>query len=335
MWLKFAQDNLDDDIPGLAGKPWRDIGEDELIEDEKYFSWMKQYYNPDGTEIPHDSKYHQESLIDHIRMVPQAIKNLQQYKDNPMIADIIGIAGVFHDHWKIDSRRPKTRYECTQCGNLSENPKTPCSKCEGKKSSEPIQVMGYHGHEADGAKDENLFPRLQEIGIPEKYWKQIQLMIRHHLTMHDILETIEKNKEITEPIIKKWRNIFLTETGFGLKDKIKMAVILAIGDDLGRRSDDAVRTQNVFYNQNIENITRIIDNIVSKIYEEVQKEPKIPTQRKNDQVIDVDKLKNVESLLTSNGIDITNLPNTKNSLMAYLSSINRKDLIQGILNIIK
>lgn len=332
MWLKFAQEN-NKDFSSPFGMPWREVGEAELLEHQKHFPWMEEYYAQDGTEIPHESDYHQESLIEHIRMVPQQIKNLGQYKDNPLVADLLGVAGILHDHWKIRSREPKIKYRCQNCKSLATNPNTPCANCGGEKDQNPTTLMGYHGHEEAGARDQNLFPLLSQMGMPKQYWPQVQLLIRHHLTMHEILQTIQDEQPISEKALQKWKKIFDSNTGFEMKDKIRMAVVLAIGDDLGRRSSKSVRIQEIIQNQSQENITKIIDEIVDKILAELSKEKEV-SQNKNSNDISDETLRKIVDFLASQDLNL-DISNNKGQILNALKSIGRQDLIPQIIEIIR
>ena len=333
MWLKFAQQELEEQengLPKIDNMSWRSLDRQGMQRLQDNLTWMREYYDENGEEIPHDSKYHKETIIDHIQQVPQQANQLNLFPNQPLLADLLGATAVFHDHWKINTRRPKEIAVCPQCQETRKQP----NKCEKCGSPQPIiktQRHGYNGHEDQGAKDENLFPRLQQAGIPEKYWPQIQLSIKHHLTMHDIFTTLQKGEPISPETSKKWKKIFTTDTGFPLEAKVKLAVGLAIADDLGRDSGDTKK----HFDYEGQNLPQLAETLIQQLLSLLNTPDEPPKQKIPTEINEI-TLQKVHLFLQQQNapkevLDAT----TKQGILSLLAQKGLKHLIPQVLSIIQ
>lgn len=332
MWLKKVAELIMDDENGLEGiseHKWRDIGHSEISDLRPVLPWMEEYYDQEGQEIPHQTPYHQESIIEHIRRVVQEVKAIGMFKNKPLLADLLAISAVFHDHWKIRTRAPKIKFQCSICGNQTGKNTTPCRNCGANEQMQQVETMGYHEHETLGAKEENLFPRLQQFNIPHRYFEIIQLLIRNHLKMHEIIGQISSGSVNEEKMSRSLNKIFGNlPPNFNLLDVIQMAVALSLADDKGRDTDkptDVANRGELSPQEIVLNLSQMIMEIMNKNFSSQQRKTELLS----------DDLSKVAIFLANNGIAI-DLPDisTKNELFSALASSGNKDIIQEIINML-
>jgi len=340
-WLKMASEEIKNQANGISdfeGHQWRDIGADELQNLKHKFDWMNEYYS-DEEEIPHDTPYHQESLIEHIRQVSQQIKNFRAYPNNPLLADLLAIAGIFHDHWKIRTRAPKTRFICPDCNYPNTKSEEPCKNCGSESSKQEKEVMGYHGHEELGSRSENLFPRLESIGVPRQYWEIVQFLVRNHLAIHDLIETLAHNDQLSEKQISRWSKMFSNKVGIPLEDMIRMSIILSMADNLGRITQlPSKYTMKDLSRGKVQEtqLLAIADLMTAVVVKAIQGN-NVSKKSKPDisKTFTPEQIQRIDRILDQVGISLFDTEATdRNKLFNLLSRLGMKRLIQEILKVL-
>lgn len=145
----------------------------------------KYLLDENGTQIPHDSPYHLETIFEHVCMVVDEASKLVRRLDGLSEEEkqTVMLASLWHDVGKIFARKPKVRLICDVCGRPhSQKHKGKCRTegCRGETFTTKT-VMGYENHEFIGTFRWILGNIFERENIPDYMQKEIKDLIRNHL----------------------------------------------------------------------------------------------------------------------------------------------------------